>query len=145
MEWNGIRPAINWVLRDFRRYLIQKKFDKAIDERQRSRYSPNRKEVSATRYWIEKLLNTPMHDYRKNALRGIVAPYLINIRKLSYEEASTLAKQWLDLCSKKRPLDFNPDIKIRDCLKAAARIGYLLIASSTLKEENSELYNLVVS
>jgi hypothetical protein len=26
-QWNGVRPAINWLLRDFRRYLIQDRFD----------------------------------------------------------------------------------------------------------------------
>ncbi|PWU81184.1 MAG: hypothetical protein DLM72_08305 [Candidatus Nitrosopolaris wilkensis] len=25
-EWNGVRPAINWLLRDYRRYLIQQVF-----------------------------------------------------------------------------------------------------------------------
>jgi len=27
-QWDGKRPAINWLLRDFRRYLIQDKYDK---------------------------------------------------------------------------------------------------------------------
>ena len=27
-RWDGKRPAINWLLRDFRRYLIQDKYDK---------------------------------------------------------------------------------------------------------------------
>jgi len=26
-EWNGVRPAINWLLRDFRRYLIHDRFE----------------------------------------------------------------------------------------------------------------------
>jgi Primase X len=37
--------------------------------------------------WIEKLLQTPIDDYRKNAVSLILVPYLINIRKLSYDDA----------------------------------------------------------
>jgi hypothetical protein len=31
--------------------------------------------------WIEKLLETPIDDYRKNAVNLILAPYLINVKK----------------------------------------------------------------
>jgi hypothetical protein len=31
--------------------------------------------------WIEKLLQTPIDDYRKKAVALILAPYLINIKK----------------------------------------------------------------
>ena len=34
--------------------------------------------------WIETLLQTPVDDYRKNAIGLILAPYLINIKKLPY-------------------------------------------------------------
>jgi len=37
-QWDGTRPAINWLLRDFRRYLIQDKYDK----KQRKHYHPPR-------------------------------------------------------------------------------------------------------
>jgi hypothetical protein len=40
-KWDGNRPAINWILRDFRRYLIQEKIDNKVAERKRS--SPNTK------------------------------------------------------------------------------------------------------
>ena len=36
--------------------------------------------------WIEKLLQTPLDDYRKFVVWRILAPYLINIRKYSVEE-----------------------------------------------------------
>ena len=38
-KWDGNRPAINWLLRDFRRYLIQEKIDDNVAERKRSRFS----------------------------------------------------------------------------------------------------------
>lgn len=145
-KWDGNRPAINWLLRDFRRYLIQHKINSLISERKKIRYSDAIKaSTSPTRVWIETFLNIPIHDYRKYALRLIVVPYLTNIKRLSYDEAFTVVKQWLDLCNKKRSLDFNPDVKIKDSLKAAARIGYLPIAFRNFKEENPELYNLIFS
>jgi hypothetical protein len=51
-NWDGNRPAINWVLRDFRRYLIQEKINNAIDKRKRSSYSPATRTTSTKRHWI---------------------------------------------------------------------------------------------
>ena len=31
-KWNGVRPTINWLLRDYRRYLIQQVFEKTEQE-----------------------------------------------------------------------------------------------------------------
>ena len=52
--------------------------------------------------WIETLLQTPVDDYRKNAIGLILAPYLINIKKLPYESASTILRDWLKKCSQLR-------------------------------------------
>ena len=35
-----------------------------------------------TIFWIEKLLKTPISDFRKNSVNLILAPYLINIKEL---------------------------------------------------------------
>jgi len=46
MCWDGQRPCINWILRDFRRYLIQKKI------------KPEKKNVKAvySANWDKRLL-----------------------------------------------------------------------------------------
>ena len=49
-------------------------------------------------HWIETVLKTPIEDYRKNALALILAPYLIKIKKLSYDEAFSIIKEWLSKC-----------------------------------------------
>jgi len=36
---------------------------------------------STTIWWIEKLIQTPIDDYRKFAVWRILVPYLIDIRK----------------------------------------------------------------
>ena len=45
--------------------------------------------------WIEKLLQTPVDDYRKNAMALILAPYLLNIKKLTYDDAFNIINEWL--------------------------------------------------
>jgi hypothetical protein len=37
--------------------------------------------------WIERLMQIPLEDYRKNAVSLILAPYLINIRKISPDQS----------------------------------------------------------
>ena len=48
---------------------------------------------STTHYeWIEKLLETPIEDGRKYALWKILCPYLVNIKKLEYEQTFSILK-----------------------------------------------------
>ena len=144
-NWDGNRPAINWVLRDFRRYLIQEKINDAVNERKRSRYSAATNTTSRKRLWIEILLDIPIGDYRKNSLRRIVAPYLFNIKKLAYDDAFNPTKNWLNKCDKIIPLDFDVNAKIKDTLRGATSVGYLQMGFSNLKEENAELYTRISS
>jgi hypothetical protein len=58
-----------------------------------------------TTSWREKLLQTPIGDYRKNAVSLILAPYIINIKKLSSDDAFNIIKEWLDKCNEIRRLD----------------------------------------
>jgi Primase X len=71
--------------------------------------------------WIEKLLYTQIDDYRKNAASLIIAPYLINIRKLSYDAALNIINNWLSKCGKLRQLDQNFDYMIRYALKNSVK------------------------
>jgi hypothetical protein len=142
-KWDGKRPAINWLLRDFRRYLIQEKIDNYVAERKRSQFSSKVKTDPTRRIWIEILLGTPIEDYRKYALWRIVAPYLINARKLPYGDAVSIIRDWLDKCDKLRPLDFSVNDRIKANLSAADRVGYLPIGFSDLKTENRQLAELI--
>lgn len=45
--------------------------------------------------WIEKLLETPIEDGRKYALWKILCPYLVNVKKLEYEQSYQILKTWL--------------------------------------------------
>ena len=59
------------------------------------------------------------------------------------EEAYSILKEWLDKCNELEKLSFNPKIKIKDGLKGASK-GYLPISMEKLKEENRQLYDLVL-
>ena len=139
-KWDGNRPAINWLLRDFRRYLIQEKIDNHLAARKRARFLSKVKTTPTKRRWIEILLDTPIEEYRREAIRLIIAPYLVNVRKLAYDDAFNIAKNWLNSCDEIRPLIFNADLKIKYDLRAATRVGYLPMAFNGLKSENEELY-----
>lgn len=49
--------------------------------------------------WIEKLLQAPIHDHRKFVIWRILAPYLINVRRLSDKESFDTIGQWLFKCN----------------------------------------------
>src|SRR5215210_7026917 len=85
-RWDGYRPKINLLLRSFHAYLV----DQRIKELQRQKeqikkYRQKHGDVNDIK-WIEILLETPISDYRKNAINLILAPYLINIKKLPYTD-----------------------------------------------------------
>jgi hypothetical protein len=93
--------------------------------------------------WIEKLLETPIEDYRKNAVNLILAPYLINVKKLSYHTALNIINSWLTKCGELRQLDQNFDYTVRYALKYSAKNGHKPIKYDTLKLKNNALYDLL--
>ena len=95
--------------------------------------------------WIEKLLQTPIDDYRKNSVNLILAPYLINVKKVPYDDALNIINSWLSKCGKLRQLDQNFDYTVRYALKYSAKNGHRPLKSDTLKIKNPILYNLFQS
>jgi hypothetical protein len=141
-RWDGQRPAINYLLRDFRRWLIDEKIMQRLTIRRRGRAQTIK---SATILWIEKLLQTPLDDYRKFAVWRILSPYLINIRKYSADEAHDILKNWLSKCSQLRGLDFSSTYMIKYNINSSIRSGYLPINVEKLKTENPYLYNVLAN
>jgi len=155
-RWDGKRPSIRPLLRDFRRWLIQKRIDD-IEELKRQEknhakfhmiVSPHNQERTnrITKIkWIEKeILEHPLPDHRKYIIWRILSPYLLNIKKLTKEESYSAIKDWLDKCNKVQKLNFNPKIKIKEGLRGASK-GYFPIRIDKLKEENKALYDIVTN
>ena len=93
--------------------------------------------------WIEKLLQTPLWDYRKFSVWRILSPYVMNVKNQSYNNATYIIKDWLDRCSELRRLDFSPSYYVRYNLNMASRKGYLPISANRLKNENKKLYDIL--
>jgi len=138
-RWDGKRPAINYLLHDFRRWLINEK----IVQRLTIRRARTRATNSTTILWIERLLQTPLDDYRKFVVWGILAPYLINIKKYSADGGSSVIRNWLESCRILRQLDFSPTFMIKHNINSAIRGGFLPITLQKLKTENMYLRNML--
>jgi hypothetical protein len=119
--------------------LVDNKLKRERELRRKSQSFRNNIQTSAnTIPWIEKLLETHIEDGRKCCLWKILCPYLVNIKKLSYEESFSILKDWLEKCNRLRKLDFNPNIEIRNKLRYVK--DYNPISINTLKNDNRDLY-----
>ena len=65
-EWSGFGPPINYLLRDFRRYLIDQQI-KELQTKKRKRIRILSNGDNNAIHCIERLLQTPINDYRKLA------------------------------------------------------------------------------
>jgi Primase X len=95
--------------------------------------------------WIEKSLDTPIGDYRKNAIALILAPYLISVRKYSYEESFSAIQGWVDKCDALKRLDSIFDYLIKNAVQNAIKNRYKPLKLENLKQRNIQLYNLLMS
>ena len=78
-RWDGQRPVINYLLRGFRRWLINEKIKQRLTSCRKARIKTAH---SNTIWWIEKLLQTPLGDYSKFVVWCILALYLITIENV---------------------------------------------------------------
>jgi hypothetical protein len=73
----------------------------------------------------------------------ILAPCLINIKKVSYDAASNIINNWLTKCGELRQLHQNFNYAVRYALNYSARNGNRPLKLDTLKLRNPMLYNLL--
>ena len=143
-EWNRARPSIKYLLSDFRRYLINQKINDLNKKREAERRLNYQSNIGNNNiFWIEKLLNTPVSDFRKNAINLILAPYLVNIKKLSYQESFNILIEWLKRCDSIRKLDFNPMPLAKSALNIATQKKIPPMKLQTLKNRNLEIYQIL--
>jgi Primase X len=142
--WDGFRPKINPLLYHFYIYLADRKL-KEFNNMQKNQPESHHAFRGNRILWIEKLLETPIEDYRKTAVSLILAPYLINIKKVSYEDALSIINVWLNKCRKLRQFDQNFDYTLRYALKYSTKNGHRPLKLDTLKLKNRALYDLLNS
>lgn len=156
-KWNGIRPNINLLLGYFSAYMVNKtlkgsqiKNNKYFKNNIQNKidynkfpYSNNNYHKSLTIHWIELLLNISIEDYRKNALNLVLSPYLINVKKFSYEEAFKTLDIWLQNCDKTRILDFDINYYVNVAINTSIKKGIPPMKLITLQQKNQNLFNLL--
>jgi hypothetical protein len=152
-KWNGYRPPITReFLEDFRTYLEQKVTDQ---ENSNDNYNKNYKYKNHSNHysnnnrrieWIEKIiLLYPIEDCRKIIVDLILAPYLINIKKMSYQESYQIIKEWLDKCNNLKKLDNYQNFinyRIHHALKTATQKGIRPMSFYKIKSDNRYSNNL---
>ncbi|MGB7881413.1 MAG: DNA primase noncatalytic subunit PriX [Nitrososphaeraceae archaeon] len=148
-KWDGIRPPINYLLRDYRIWLVSEKINEKVENKRSRNYRKSysntclRHNGTDTIQWIENLLQTPLADYRKYAIWRILMPYLFNIRNLSDADVINIIQDWLNKCDEMRILDFNSKYLIRQNIKNCKMHGYLPISFNRLSSENHGLYEII--
>ena len=150
-KWNVTSKVAADLLYDkFLAYLIDQggKVTKQLNGNLSSIALRKRTTLSGSIPWIEKLLQTPLPKFRKYCIWRILAPYLINVKHLPFEESFDRINQWSSQCNELEALDFDAETKINGCLNGAINIGYLPISfdnpkkePKTLKTDNRELYD----
>jgi len=131
--WNGIRPPIpREFIEEFRTCLIQKKIEEENYRQKmlklRRKYHNNNSHNSTYYYyyyyydWIEKkILQKAFPDFRKLIVGLILAPYLVVIRKLSYDESYKIIYEWLQKCDSVQKLDFDPKYLINNNIQTSMK------------------------
>jgi hypothetical protein len=146
-RWNEFRPKINLLLGSFHAYLVYQRIKelqrqkKELKVKYQIKKEKNSNTSGAVIPWIELLLKTPIENYRKNAISLILAPYMISIKNLSYDDAFNIIKDWLNKYDSIKRLDSNFNYRIKYALENSIKKGYLLMKFETLKEKNRALYD----
>jgi hypothetical protein len=148
-RWNSVRPKFNALLYEFNIWLTDREVKRIKENITKLERVADHKEAvwnidrNNSTPWIETLLQTGLLDHRKYCIWKILSPYLLNVRKLSFEESHSILKQWLNRCNKLRRLDFNVNVEIKDGLKSANK-GFFPISLRKLMLDNRELYDTIL-
>ena len=154
-KWNKVRPPIpREFIEEFRTYLIQKKIDANEHrqkmllklKRQQNNYKNNTTTNNRNYYeWIDqRILSKTYPDYIKIIVNLILAPYLVVIKKLSYEESYHIINEWLQKCNLLRKLDFNVRTVVNTALTNAYKKQIPPMRMIRLKTNYKDLYFLLM-
>jgi Primase X len=144
-SWDGNRPDIRLLLGSFYAWMLTRQKKQQEIGAAYSKYNITNQSSKQKRKWIEdNLLQTALNDCRKTVVNLILAPYLLNIQCLAFEQASSIIEKWLDLCKSERQLDFNPKHFVLTALTDAKKSGYKPMSLSSLKQRNRTLYQRIV-
>jgi hypothetical protein len=143
-EWDGFRPHVKLMVGSFYSYLVDKKIKDLEKQEKRAKFAATSSgEFPEKTQWIERLMKTPINDYRQIARDLIIIPYLI-VRKgmTDVNEIEAVVLKWADMCNELEPLrpsyrEFERDIRYR--IDIAMRDMIPPMSFDKFQEENPEL------
>jgi hypothetical protein len=140
------------LLREFRLYLADQDIKNKVKRRVMEKKQNNTNnlqflsnDIPKSYQWIyTKLLQRPISDRRKYTIDLVLAPFLISIKNLSYDETYTIIKDWILECSSLKRLE--PSIsyfkdKIKTATKNSMKNGILPIKKDTRQKKYPDWYN----
>ena len=92
--------------------------------------------------WIEKLLTTPIPDGRKRTVWLILAPYLVNVKRLDDGQAELILREWLKRCNELYPVDRALLNKLKYFVRYARERRLKPLSLETLQKRYEELYRI---
>lgn len=96
--------------------------------------------------WINELMKHPISDGRHRTLWLIIAPYLINVARFSFEYAYRTAQSYYMKCNTLHPLtpsEFEFTRAITYFLERAVHNGYRPLQLETIKAKDPQLYEII--
>jgi len=152
--WRGIVLATDNLLNDLFGDCAQKAIADGVKNLRRApfpkqlvevraslaKYIPAQKVGTGRKYvYVDYLLEHPVSDGRHRLVWLVLAPYLVNVKKLSDEEAIEKIRSFVSVggetADMRRFIEYN--------VRRARRNGLLPPTFSTLKNEHSDLYSLL--
>jgi hypothetical protein len=93
------------------------------------------------KYWyIDRLLQIPVDDFRKRGIDMLLTPFLITVKRMPDTTAKQIMLNWLLECDELRPLDFDPEYRIHSKIIDIRASGYLPLGEEKFKAEDPELF-----
>lgn len=143
-KWDGRRPPIQYILPFFMSHLIQRRIDR-INQRQ----TPPKRTFQYSNDnlprigWIEKLLQTPLEDYRKVSVDLILIPYLVVVQKNDENTVFNIINEWLSKCSRLRNVNTDAYYRIRFSIKTTNRKQIPPMKIKTIQCNRPHLFELL--
>jgi hypothetical protein len=142
-KWNGFRPDYKLIIGHF--YVdLRGRYEEELSKYQ----GIVRNYISGHDLgpigWIEKLLQTPIDDFRKRSRDLILVPYLVVRRGMTdVDQITQIIMKWADKCAQLHRLEpssraYAKRIRSRTCEVIRDRIPPMRLG--TLKEKNPNLY-----
>lgn len=145
-RWDGISPPVQYLTREFQSYLIQKRINKIKEQKKlesKKRYSSFSHSGRPQIGWIDRLIETPIEDYRKISVSLIIIPYLLVVRKLDESSIYDITKDWIQSCSRLRKVDSDIYSQIKYAVQSSIRKKIPPMKIDTIKTNRPDLYALL--